>query len=129
MIALRQESQTQPSARSTAAKRKSLVPSSSATPAPGTTDAQENTHDAADPLLATKTLQAPSETEIEALLSAPPLSYAAARAAPPDSHGPPQRYFSEQCGHWGQIKCLQCGARTCGLACKQEHDVNCLRYA
>ncbi|KAK3065709.1 hypothetical protein LTS18_002493, partial [Coniosporium uncinatum] len=96
MIALRQESQTQPSARSTAAKRKSLVALSSATPAPETTDSLQATQENVDPLLATKTLEPPSEAEIEALLSAPPLSYAAARAAPPDPNGPPQRYFCEQ---------------------------------
>ncbi|KAF1982073.1 hypothetical protein K402DRAFT_397970 [Aulographum hederae CBS 113979] len=80
------------------------------------------------PLLLIDALTAPTEEEMEALLSAPPLSYSAARAVPPNSAGPPQRFFCEFCGYWGRIKCRQCGARICGLVCKGEHDQNCARY-
>lgn len=80
-----------------------------------------------DPLLAISVPAAPSEEEIEALLGAPPLSYSTARATPPDSSGPPQRYFCELCGYWGRVRCLKCGARVCGLECKNVHDNGCSR--
>ena len=70
----------------------------------------------------------PSAALLEALVSAPPLSYNAARAAPSTS-GKPQRYFCEFCGYWGQIKCIKCGARVCGLVCKKAHDEErCQKY-
>ncbi|KAL5121114.1 hypothetical protein ACEQ8H_000965 [Pleosporales sp. CAS-2024a] len=52
--------------------------------------------------------------ELEALLSAPPLSYAASHAAPPPADAPPQRQFCDNCGYWGTIKCRKCGARALG---------------
>ncbi|KAF2177902.1 hypothetical protein K469DRAFT_696290 [Zopfia rhizophila CBS 207.26] len=68
--------------------------------------------------------------ELEALLAAPPLSYAASHAAPPAPGGPPQRYFCDNCGYWGKIKCLKCGARVCGLECKDAHEATrCLKWA
>ena len=81
-----------------------------------------------EPLLQSQVPSAPSEEVIEALLSGPPLSYNAARAAPPPP-GKPQRHFCEICGYWGTIKCLKCGARVCGLECKGAHDDGrCLKF-
>ena len=68
--------------------------------------------------------------ELEALLVAPPLSYAASHAAPPPVGSPPQRQFCDNCGYWGQIKCRKCGARVCGLECKDAHEATrCLKWA
>ncbi|PSN62466.1 hypothetical protein BS50DRAFT_502714 [Corynespora cassiicola Philippines] len=68
--------------------------------------------------------------ELEALLSAPPLPYAASHAAPPPANGPPQRHFCDNCGYWGKIKCRKCGARVCGLECKEAHEATrCLKWA
>jgi zinc finger HIT domain-containing protein 1 len=78
-----------------------------------------------DPLLAIETPTALSAEELEELLSQPPLSYNAARAAPPGMNAPPQRKFCEMCGYWGRVKCLKCGARVCGLDCKEMHDNDC----
>ena len=78
-----------------------------------------------DPLLSVETPAAVSAEELEELLSQPPLSYNAARAAPPDVNAPPQRRFCEMCGYWGRVKCLKCGARVCGLDCKDAHDQDC----
>lgn len=70
----------------------------------------------------------PSEYILDALVSAPPLSYNAARALA-SSSSKPQRHFCEFCGYWGQIKCLKCGARVCGLVCKRAHDdERCQKY-
>ena len=81
-----------------------------------------------DPLLMVNGPQAPSAEEMNALLSAPPLSYNAARSAPPPV-GKPQRHFCEICGYWGTIKCMKCGARVCGLDCKVTHDDGrCLKF-
>ena len=64
--------------------------------------------------------RAPSETLMDALTGAPPLSYTAARAVD-DGTGKPRRHFCEWCGYWGTIKCKVCGARTCGKECYQLH--------
>lgn len=81
-----------------------------------------------EPLLKSQVPSAPSEELMEALLSGPPLSYNAARAAPPPP-GKPQRRFCEICGYWGTIKCMKCGARVCGLECKGAHDDGrCLKF-
>lgn len=78
-------------------------------------------------LLKTYIPAAPSEVVMEALTSAPPLSYNQARAAP--SVGKPRRFFCEVCGYWGSIRCMKCGARVCGLECKGAHEEGrCLRY-
>jgi zinc finger HIT domain-containing protein 1 len=69
-------------------------------------------------------------TELEALLLAPPLSYATSHAAAPAQGGPPQRQFCDNCGYWGKIKCLKCGARICGMECKDAHEATrCLKWA
>lgn len=81
-----------------------------------------------EPLLKSQVPSAPSAEVMESLLSGPPLSYNAARAAPPPP-GKPQRYFCEICGYWGTIKCMKCGARVCGLECKGAHDDGrCLKF-
>jgi len=73
--------------------------------------------------------QIPSPSEIEALLTLPPLRYGASFAEPPTPGGPPQRYFCDNCGYWGKIKCLKCGARVCGLECKDAHEgTRCLKW-
>lgn len=80
-----------------------------------------------EPLLRVETLAPLEQSRIEALLSQPPLSYNAARAAPPDANAPPQRHFCEICGYWGRARCIKCGSRVCGLDCKITHDVECGR--
>ncbi|KAF1920368.1 hypothetical protein BDU57DRAFT_508649 [Ampelomyces quisqualis] len=68
--------------------------------------------------------------ELEALLADPPLSYAASHAAAPPPGGPPQRQFCDNCGYWGTMKCRKCGARVCGLECKDAHEATrCLKWA
>ncbi|KAL8693067.1 MAG: hypothetical protein Q9218_002031 [Villophora microphyllina] len=80
-----------------------------------------------DPLLRSYIPEQPSEAVMEALLAGPPLSYNAARSAP--SVGKAQRHFCEICGYWGTVKCLKCGARVCGLECKNTHDEGrCLKF-
>jgi len=74
-----------------------------------------------EPLLMVNVPSAPSEKEMQALLSGPPLSYNAARSHSPPAQKP-QRQFCEVCGYWGTIKCIKCGARVCGLECKGVHD-------
>lgn len=82
----------------------------------------------AEPLLMVNVPSAPSEEEMQALLSATPLPYNAARSDPPPPHKP-QRQFCEICGYLGSIKCLKCGARVCGLECKGAHDDGrCLKF-
>ncbi|EOA89902.1 hypothetical protein ACJQWK_02939 [Exserohilum turcicum] len=85
-----------------------------------------------DALLSVDNLMPPplNPAELEALLAAPPLSYAASHAAPPPAGGPPQRQFCDNCGYWGQIKCRKCGVRVCGLECKDAHEATrCLKWA
>ncbi|KAK8222068.1 hypothetical protein M8818_000237 [Zalaria obscura] len=70
-----------------------------------------------------------TEEEIEALLSAPPLTYNAARSPAPPPFGPPQRVFCEICGYWGRAKCMKCGARICSVTCKDTHEESrCLKF-
>ena len=70
-----------------------------------------------------------SETEIEALIAAPPLTYNAARSAPPPASTPRPRVFCEICGYWGRAKCMKCGARICGVECKTAHDeTRCVNF-
>ncbi|KAK3621201.1 hypothetical protein LTR22_025305 [Elasticomyces elasticus] len=70
----------------------------------------------------------PSAAEMEALLNAPPLTYAQARASSPPPGLPPPRRFCETCGYWGRARCLKCGAMTCSVVCKDEHDQSkCLK--
>lgn len=90
----------------------------------------ESSHDPLedDPLLRTYVPTAPSEEVMRALVTATPLSYNAARATPSASEKP-HRSFCEICGYWGNIKCLKCGARVCGLECKGTHEEGrCLKF-
>ncbi|KAL9100042.1 MAG: hypothetical protein Q9163_004535 [Psora crenata] len=81
-----------------------------------------------EPLLKSYVPEAPSMDVMEALITAPPLSYNAARATLPAT-AKPQRYFCEICGYWGTVKCLKCGARVCSLDCKGAHDDGrCLKF-
>lgn len=108
-----------------------LLPSSTttinfSTADPSTTLAPED--DSNDSLLATNVPPPPTPAEIQALLSVPPLSYNAARAAPTTSTAPPRK-FCEMCGYWGRVMCVKCGARVCGLECKGMHDeTRCLKF-
>ena len=70
----------------------------------------------------------PTEAEMVALLNAPPLTYNQARSAPLPPGAPPPRRFCETCGYWGRVKCMKCGAMTCSVACKDDHDqFKCLK--
>ena len=80
------------------------------------------------PLLKSKALKMPSARLMEKLLSEPPLSYNAARAAPTHD-ARPRRYFCAICGYWGKVKCRKCGERTCGLLdCWRAHEPQCTLY-
>ncbi|KAL8808454.1 MAG: hypothetical protein Q9182_000004 [Xanthomendoza sp. 2 TL-2023] len=80
-----------------------------------------------DPLLRSYIPKVPSPAVMEALLAGPPLSYNAARSAP--STNKPPRHFCEMCGYWGSVECMKCGARVCGLDCKNAHDEGrCLKF-
>jgi zinc finger HIT domain-containing protein 1 len=88
-----------------------------------------------NPLLATNVPPAPSVKALNELLSAPPLSYAQARVAPPylggeGISGPMKpRAFCGVCGYWARVKCTKCGAKVCGLDCKGVHDETwCIRF-
>ncbi|KAI5204246.1 hypothetical protein E4T39_03739 [Aureobasidium subglaciale] len=90
------------------------------------TDSQRLQHDS---LLSPPAPLTATTAELEALLSAPQLSYNAARSAPSAATAPPQRVFCEICGYWGRVKCLKCGSRVCGLECKSAHDESrCIRF-
>ena len=78
-------------------------------------------------LLQTVIPEAPSDALMEALVSAPPLSYNAARVGPSES-GKPPLHFCDICGYWGNYKCRSCGSRYCGLVCKTKHDIDCMKY-
>jgi zinc finger HIT domain-containing protein 1 len=85
----------------------------------------------ADPLLRTLNLPPqPSARVIAALLSEPPLSYAAARATPlPPNKTLPRRHFCGVCGYWGRVRCRKCAERSCGLAeCWKAHEAGCAGY-
>ncbi|KAL8920237.1 MAG: hypothetical protein Q9172_004590 [Xanthocarpia lactea] len=97
--------------------------------APDETSRRLDSEDVGDrnPLLRSYIPQMPPTGVMEALLAGPPLSYNAARAAP--SIGKPPRHFCEICGYWGSVRCLKCGARVCGLDCKNTHDEGrCLKF-
>ncbi|KAF9700974.1 hypothetical protein EKO04_000807 [Ascochyta lentis] len=117
--------------------RQSTMPptSTEATPAPTSYQPTRMDIDAAsDDALLDVSGSLPSELNpavLEALLNVPPLPYAASfAAASPPAGGPPQRQFCDNCGYWGSIKCRKCGARVCGLECKDAHEATrCLKWA
>ena len=83
-----------------------------------------------DPLLASRVPALPSDAELAALLAAPPLSYAEARAGwSEDDRRRPPRVFCELCGYWGRVRCIKCGVRVCALDCLELHRGGCIaRY-
>ncbi|KAH7138005.1 hypothetical protein B0J11DRAFT_2784 [Dendryphion nanum] len=85
-----------------------------------------------DAMLSVESSMPPSldPAELEALLAAPPLTYAASHVSAPPAGAPKQRQFCDNCGYWGKIKCLKCGTRICGLECKDAHEATrCLKWA
>lgn len=139
-IAQQQQAPPPRSAAAIALRRQSAMASQPTTPAESTPG--PSTHNPAhgsqvdssyddDALLDVSSLPPPlNPAEIEALLAAPPLSYAASHVPAPPANGPPQRHFCDNCGYWGQIKCRKCGSRVCGLDCKEAHEATrCLKWA
>ncbi|KAH9996956.1 hypothetical protein F4779DRAFT_184592 [Xylariaceae sp. FL0662B] len=94
-------------------------------PQPQTDDDGDN-----NPLLASRVPPVPTDAELRALLSAPPLSYLEARGAwAADDRRYPARVFCGVCGYWGRVKCMKCGARVCALDCLETHQEECVtRY-
>ncbi|KAF2099989.1 hypothetical protein NA57DRAFT_55921 [Rhizodiscina lignyota] len=90
-----------------------------------TTNAVEPSEFDVNPLLATSIPPLPSQDELLRLITAPPLSYNAARAAPASHYASLRRHFCDVCGYWGDVKCLKCGGRVCSLVHKAEHDSHC----
>lgn len=80
-----------------------------------------------DPLLMSRVVPFPTDAELQALMTAPPLSYLEARAVQEEGSGYPPRYFCEVCGYWGRVKCGKCGGRVCALDCLETHREECLR--
>ncbi|KAL1880801.1 hypothetical protein VTK73DRAFT_4971 [Phialemonium thermophilum] len=99
-----------------------------------------------DPLLVSRVPRFPTDEELRALMTAPPLSYLEARATWDDPavagtgkvtgggmagfvQRYPDRQFCEVCGYWGLVRCTRCGARVCALDCLDVHREECLtRY-
>ncbi|KAK0733468.1 hypothetical protein B0T26DRAFT_684508 [Lasiosphaeria miniovina] len=93
-----------------------------------------------DPLLMSHVPYFPTDDELRALMTAPPLSYLDARAAVDDDDGDgydassgqptyPTRHFCEVCGYWGRVRCTKCGSRVCALQCLTAHREECFtRY-
>lgn len=124
--ALAQQAQGAPPTANPSPRRSSTVPMAAMATVEGTPIAGDASDD--EPLLKAYVPDAPSAELIEALTTAPPLSYNAARATLTEPVKPP-RHFCEICGYWGTIKCLKCGARVCGLDCKGAHDDGrCLKF-
>jgi zinc finger HIT domain-containing protein 1 len=107
--------------------------STEATPAPTLPPSRMDVDAASDDALLDVSGSVPSPLNaatLEALLSAPPLPYSQSFAAPTPAGGPPQRQFCDNCGYWGTVKCRKCGARVCGLDCKDAHEATrCLKWA
>ncbi|KAF2148890.1 hypothetical protein K461DRAFT_297375 [Myriangium duriaei CBS 260.36] len=140
--------QAQRPSKTPIARRKSAITSATAssaetTPAPTAEKGPQTKSTAATPqvdvtpkpifqpgtILAQPVAPTISEEEIEALLSAPMLTYNAARSAPPPPTTAKHRVFCEICGYWGRVKCIKCGARVCGIECKDTHDESrCLKF-
>ncbi|ORY65965.1 uncharacterized protein BCR38DRAFT_428895 [Pseudomassariella vexata] len=83
-----------------------------------------------DPLLVSRVPPMPSDEELRALMSAPPLTYLEARAGwKEEDQKYPVRVFCEVCGYWGRVKCIKCGTRVCALECLDTHKEECVtRY-
>ncbi|KAL1993502.1 hypothetical protein VTN49DRAFT_3451 [Thermomyces lanuginosus] len=109
---------------STTSQQKPSSESQQAEPVVSTNQALLKTPYDNDPLLKSYVPRPPSDRLMQILLSEPPLTYTAARAGPSSlpSARRSQRYFCVLCGYWGKIRCRNCGARTCGLACYKVHE-------
>ncbi|KAK4165667.1 hypothetical protein QBC43DRAFT_377725 [Cladorrhinum sp. PSN259] len=83
-----------------------------------------------DPLLVSVVPPFPSDEELRALMTAPPLNYFEARAVWDDEEARyPARVFCEVCGYWGRVKCMKCAVRVCALSCLETHKEECVtRY-
>ena len=92
-----------------------------------------------DPLLMSAVPRFPTDAELQARMTAPPLSYLEARATLPVARGEdgraglvtryPARVFCEVCGYWGRVRCIKCGTRVCALDCLDLHREECItRY-
>ena len=124
--ALAQQAQSAPPPANAGLRRSSTIPKDVKVTGEGTSSTDEPSDH--EPLLKAYVPEAPSAGLIEALTTAPPLSYNAARATLTEPVKP-QRQFCEICGYWGSVKCLKCGARVCGLECKRAHDDGrCLKF-
>lgn len=82
-----------------------------------------------DPLLVSRTVPFPTDEELRALMTAPPLTYLDARAGlvEGDEVRAAPRKFCEVCGYWGRVKCGKCGGRVCALECMETHREECVR--
>lgn len=115
--------------------RQSTMPplSTEATPAPSLPPSRMDIDAASDDALLDVSSSIPpplNPATLEALLSAPPLPYSQSFASPSPAGAPPQRQFCDNCGYWGTVKCRKCGARVCGLECKDAHEATrCLKWA
>ncbi|KAH8890991.1 hypothetical protein GQ53DRAFT_747246 [Thozetella sp. PMI_491] len=75
-----------------------------------------------DPLLVSAIPPFPTDEELRALISAPPLSYLEARAHRGEGENRyPGRTFCVVCGYWGRVRCMKCGTRVCALGCLDVH--------
>lgn len=102
-----------------------ITTTASTAPAQPTSAAEDDDN---DPLTRSNLPPLPTAAELQALLATPPLSYSASRAAPSTSTAPPRR-FCEMCGYWGRAKCMKCGARVCGIECRDAHEeTRCLKF-
>ncbi len=83
-----------------------------------------------DPLLVSAVPPFPTDEELRALMTAPPLTFleAHARVTKEESRYP-GRKFCEVCGYWGRVRCMKCGTRVCALNCLDVHREECVtRY-
>jgi zinc finger HIT domain-containing protein 1 len=112
------------------APRTSYPPDGTVLPAYNRPPPQAHPGDA-DPLLVSRQVPFPTDEELKALMTAPPLSYLEARATVDGGVAPggpyPERKFCEVCGYWGRVKCGKCGGRVCALDCLETHREECLR--
>ncbi|KAK3310547.1 uncharacterized protein B0T15DRAFT_498660 [Chaetomium strumarium] len=83
-----------------------------------------------DPLLVSVIPPFPSDDELRALMTSPPLNYLEARATWGEEESRyPVRVFCAVCGYWGRVKCMKCGTRVCALDCLETHREECMtRY-
>ncbi|KAI0818260.1 hypothetical protein GGR55DRAFT_624429 [Xylaria sp. FL0064] len=132
MVDIQQPSESQSQTQSQVPQpRKSTI----LTPYPQPPPHPEDTN----PLLTSRLPPIPTDDELRALLSAPPLSYLEARGTwgggneeqQRQQQQPryPTRVFCAVCGYWGRVRCMKCGTRVCALECLETHQEECItRY-